>query len=105
MSKNSGRQKHHEFHFSGDDMAIDSPEVVDGDDDGVCTVGDDDSDRVGVDSLNSGDSVCKDSEGGVSEDSVEEDFEDPSVEGPDEDSDLEDWLVFFLMATTNICLN
>ena len=35
MSKSSGRKKHQEFHFSGDDMDIDSPEAVDGDDNGV----------------------------------------------------------------------
>ena len=65
MSKSLGKKKHQEFHFLGDDIAIDSP--VDGDDNGVssagCDVGDEGSDRVGVDSLNSGDSVCKDSEG------------------------------------------
>ena len=56
-------KKHHEFHFSGDDMANDNPEAVDGDGNGVCSVGEDeDEDEGGVDLLISGDSVCKDAE-------------------------------------------
>ena len=99
MSKSSGRKKHHEFHFSGDDMANDSPEAVDGDDNGVCSVGEYDSDWIGVDSLNRGESVCKDFEGSVSEDSDKEDFEDPDVEGPDEGD------CFVLLLILLICLN
>ena len=69
----------------------------------VCDRVDQSSGGVDVDSLNSGDSVCKDSEGWVSEDSVEEDFEDLDVEDPDEG----DGLVFLLIAsvTTNNALN
>ena len=90
MSKSSGRKKHHEFHFSLDATPNDNPEagaVVDGD---VRDSGDEDSGWVGVDSVDSDDGV---SDG------------DPDGEGEDEeDSDIGDWLVFFLIVTTNMCL-
>ena len=90
MSKSSGRKKHHEFHFSLDATPNDNPEagaVVDGD---VRDSGDEDSGWVGVDSVDSDDGVS----GG-----------DPDGEGDDEeDSDIGDWLVFFLIVTTNMCL-
>ena len=85
MSKSSGRKKHHEFHFSLDAMPNDNPEagaVVDGD---GRDSGDEDSGWVGVDSVDSDDGV---SDG------------DPDGEGEDEeDPDIEDWLLFFLIVT------
>ena len=88
MSKSSGRKKHHEFHFSLDATPNDNPEagaVVDGD---GRDSGDEDSGWVGVDSVDSDDGVSDGNPDGEGED--------------EEDPDIEDWLLFFLIVTTNM---